>query len=104
MNSIKRMSWGGMTAVLGLSLALLLPSVSLANTRTVNSGQILIISDELGGNSVDVERAGAGGAGGCDSSGTDSSNSSSSSSSDSGGGGGSNNTSTNCSNNSSTDT
>ena len=101
--------WGGLTAVLGLSLALLLPSLSLANTRTATSGEILILSDEINGNSVEVERAeGAGGGGDCgsggDSSGTDSSNSSTSTSSDSGGGGGSNNTSNNCSNNSSTDT
>ena len=88
-------------AVLGLSLAHFLPSVSLAD-RTANSSEILIISDELNGNSVEVIRnAGSGGGDGCgsggDSSGTDSSNSSS----DSGGAG---NTSNNCSNNSSTDT
>ena len=104
MNSIKRMSWGGMTAVLGLSLALLLPSVSLANDGKANSGQVLIISDEINGRSVDVVRPSGGGGGGGDcgggSGGTDSSNSSS----DSGGGAGSNNTSNNCSNNSSTDT
>ncbi len=99
MNAIKLIGWGGLTAVLGLSLALLLPSVSLAD-RTANSGEILIISDEIVGNSVEVIRndAGSGGGAGCgDSSGTDSSNSSS----DSGGAG---NTSNNCSNNSSTDT
>ncbi len=99
------MGWGGLTAALGLSLALLLPNVSLAD-RTTNAGEVLIISDEILGNSVEIERAGnGGGAAGCgsggnSSSGTDSSNTSSNSS----GGTGGNNTSNNCSNNSSNDT
>ena len=109
MKQTRVMGWGGLTAALGLSLALLLPNVSLANSRTVNPGEILIISDEIRGNSVNVTRPGGGGGGGggdtggCasggDSSGTDSSNTSSNSS----GGTGGNNTSNNCSNNSSND-
>ena len=106
MKQTRAMGWGGLTAALGLSLALLLPNVSLAD-RTAYPGEILIISDEIFGNSLDVTRpGGAGGAGdtgGCgsggDSSGTDSSNTSSNSS----GGTGGNNTSNNCSNNSSND-
>ena len=106
MNLIKLMGSTGLAAVLSLSFALVLPSVGAANDRVVGAGQILIISDEINGNSVDVERAGGSGGGGgdCgsggDSSGTDSSNTSSNSS----GGTGGNNTSNNCSNNSSTDT
>ncbi len=104
MKQTRIMGWGGLTAALGLSLALLLPNVSLAD-RTTNAGEVLIISDEIFGNSLDVTRpGGAGDTGGCgsggDSSGTDSSNTSSNSS----GGTGGNNTSNNCSNNSSTDT
>ena len=109
MKQTRAMGWGGLTAALGLSLALLLPNVSLAD-RTVYAGEILIISDEIFGNSIEVTRPGGGGGGGggdtggCasggDSSGTDSSNTSSNSS----GGTGGNNTSNNCSNNSSTDT
>ncbi len=109
MKQTRAMGWGGLTAALGLSLALLLPNVSLAD-RTTNAGEVLIISDEIFGNSLDVTRpggaSGAGGAGdtgGCgsggDSSGTDSSNTSSNSS----GGTGGNNTSNNCINNSSND-
>ncbi len=108
MKQTRIMGWGGLTAALGLSLALLLPNVSLAD-RTTNAGEVLIISDEIFGNSLDVTRPGGGGGGGggdtggCasggDSSGTDSSNTSSNSS----GGTGGNNTSNNCSNNSSND-
>ena len=99
MNLIKLMGSSGLAAVLSLSFVLVLPSVSAANDTVVGAGAILIISDELNGNSAEVIRndAGSGGGGPCDSSGTDSSNSSS----DSGGAG---NTSNNCSNNSSTDT
>ncbi len=101
MNAIKLIGRGGLAAVLSLSFAIVvLPNVSLAD-RTANSVDILIISDEISGNSVEVERAGGGGCGsGGDSSGTDSSNTSSNSS----GGTGGNNTSNNSSNNSSTDT
>ncbi len=105
MKLTRAMGWGGLTAALGLSLALLLPNVSLADRRA-GAGEILIISDEILGNSVEIERAGNGGgaascgSGGNSSSGTDSSNTSSNSS----GGTGGNNTSNNCSNNSSNDT
>ncbi len=102
MNAIKLIGRGGLAAVLSLSFAIIvLPNVSAADRRA-SAGEVLVISDEINGNSLDVERSGAaGGAGGCgcggDSTGTDSS----STSSDSGGAG---NTSNNCSNNSSTDT
>ncbi len=101
MNAMKLIGRGGLAAVLSLSFAIIvLPNVSAAD-RTATSADILVISDEIHGNSVEVERASGGGCGsGGDSSGTDSSNTSSNSS----GGTGGNNTSNNCSNNSSTDT
>ncbi len=42
-------------AVVSFAITLSLPGVLFADTQA-NSGQILIISDEINGNSVDVER------------------------------------------------
>ena len=44
-------------AVLSFSLVLLAPGTSAAD-REVNSGEILLLSDEILGNSVEIERAG----------------------------------------------
>ena len=46
-------------AVLSFSLVLLAPGTSAAD-RLVNSGEILLLSDEILGNSVEIERAGGG--------------------------------------------
>ena len=46
-------------AVLSFSLVLLAPGTSAAD-REVNSGEILLLSDEILGNSVEIERAGGG--------------------------------------------
>ncbi len=105
MNAIKLIGRGGLAAVLSLSFAIIvLPNVSAAD-RLARAGEVLVISDEINGNSLDVEHSGAaGGAGGCGSGGDSTGTDSSSTSSNSSGGTGGNNTSNNCSNNSSTDT
>ena len=49
----------GAAAVLSFTLVLLAPGTSAAD-RLVNSGEILLLSDEILGNSVEIERAGGG--------------------------------------------
>ncbi len=56
MNAIKLIGRGGLAAVLSLSFAMIvLPNVSAAD-RPAGAGEILIISDEIVGNSVNVVR------------------------------------------------
>ncbi len=56
MNAIKLIGRGGLAAVLSLSFAVIvLPNVSAAD-RPAGAGEILIISDEIVGNSVSVKR------------------------------------------------
>ncbi len=56
MNAIKLIGRGGLAAVLSLSFAIIvLPNVSAAD-RPAGAGEILIISDEINGNSVNVKR------------------------------------------------
>ena len=58
---MKMMQLIGMSAaaVLSFSLVLLAPATSAAD-RVTNSGEILLLSDEILGNSVEIERAGGG--------------------------------------------
>ena len=58
---MKMMQLIGMSAaaVLSFSLVLLAPGTSAAD-RVTNSGEILLLSDEILGNSVEIERAGGG--------------------------------------------
>ncbi len=57
MKLVKAIGCSG-SALLSLSLILLAPGTSAAD-RVVNSGHILILSDEIFGRSVEIERIGA---------------------------------------------
>ena len=52
----------GAATLMALAITLFLPGVPSADTEA-NSGQVLLISDEINGNSVDVDRASAAGGG-----------------------------------------
>ena len=62
MNAMKLIGRGGLAAMLSLSFAIIvLPNVSAAD-RPAGAGEVLIISDEIVGNSVNVVRPSAPGA------------------------------------------
>ena len=57
MNAIKLIGRGGLAAVLSLSFAMIvLPNVSAAD-RLGGAGEVLIVSDEIHGHSLNVVRA-----------------------------------------------